>query len=304
MTRIDVAPPASTSLPADGLGSGPPESPHKRASFRHRHRKLLIVLACLLVILVSGIGIFLYMWNNNGPQQLSSNTAYQRFKSAHDPSAQAGTLRPHQGVYSYVGRANEHISLPPKSETEGPGMPGTVTYNADGCWVWRLDLSDSHWQSSTYCPSSGDLVSPGRAGWYRWDFVVMTISDTATFQCSTPEVVLPEIFRQGERFAFSCTGTNDPINTGAVVMTGYNQYVGTQTFTIGGQKVETLHFREVTTFSGGQTGTNTSDLWYSTANALPVHGTWNTKVSSPTVVGTSTLTAKASFTVSSLTPRS
>lgn len=306
MTGTDVAPRPSPSVPAGGdHDPHGGEIPDSRAPFRRRHRTALVVLACVLAALVAGMGVFVYLWNNNGPHQLSTNTVYQRFRSsARDPSGSAGSLRPQQGVYSYVGRASEHISLPPKSQTEGPGMPATVTYDSDGCWVWTLDLSDSHWQSSTYCPSDGDLVSPGRAGWYRWDFVVLTISDTATFQCSSPEIVLPEVFRPGEQFAFSCTGTNNPINTGAVLMTGYNQYIGPQTFTIAGRKVETLHFREVTRFSGGQSGTNTSDIWYSTADALPIHGTWVTKVSSPTIVGTSTLSAKASFTLASLTPRS
>lgn len=307
MTRAEVAPTPSTLVTgADRPPIPPPEeTPLGNGSFRRRHRKALIVLACLLAVLVSGIGVFVYLWNNTGPQQLSTATAYQRFRSsARDPSAQAGSLRPRQGVYTYSGRASEHVSLPPKSQTEGPGMPGTVTYDANGCWSWRLDLSDSHWQSSTYCPRGGDLVSTGRAGWYRWDFVVLTISDTATYSCATPEVILPEVFRQGERFAFSCTGTNNPINTGVVDMTGYNEYVGSRTFTIEGKKVETLHFREVTTFSGGQSGTNTSDMWYSTADALPIHGTWVTRVSSPTIVGTSILTAEASFTLASLTPRS
>ena len=49
-------------------------------------------------------------------------------------------------------------SAPSESQVEGPGIPGTVTYQSDGCWVWRLDYSDSHWQNVTFCPRDGNLV--------------------------------------------------------------------------------------------------------------------------------------------------
>ena len=204
-----------------------------------------------MVVIAADFCVFAYLWTHNGPHQLSTRTAYERFRSgANSQFVDPGTLRPHEGVYSYVGVAKEHISLPPKTQVEGPGMPGTVTYDRSGCWVWRMDHSDAHWQSSTYCARNGNLVLTGRAGWYRWDFVMLTIADTATFKCA-PGVTLPKLLRPGERFALSCKGTNEPINTGVVHMTGYNRYVG---------------------------------------------------VSSPTIVGTSTLTANGSFRLTSLEP--
>ena len=176
-------------------------------------------------------------------------------------------------------------------------------YQPDGCWVWRVDYSDSHWQSSTFCDLHGNLVEPGRGGWYRWNFVALSVADTATFTCS-PEVAIPAVLSVGQRFPFTCTGTNDPIHTAPVRMAGTNTYLGMRVLHIGGSRVTALGFRETAAFSGGQWGTNVSDLWVSTANGLPLMGDWTTKVSSPTFLGTSTLTGNASFTVHSLTPRS
>ena len=84
---------------------------------------------------------------------------------------------------------------------------------------------------------------------------------------------------------------------------GANEYVGAQTLTIAGTRVTTLHFHEVTHFGGGQTGYNIADTWFSTVNGLPVHGTWTTVVTSPTFLGTSTLTGKGDYSLSSLVPR-
>ena len=287
---------------AEGGGTTPPGP--RRRSFARRHRVGLLVTAAILVVVSSGAGVFVYEWNHSGPRELSVATAFQRFRSGLTGQVvDPGTLRPHEGVYSYKGTGHDHISVPPKSQVEGPVMPGTVSYQRDGCWVWRIDYSDSHWQSSTFCPRQGNLVEIGRAGWYRWSFVALAIADTATFTC-TPEVALPAVLQIGQAFPFTCTGTNNPINTGKVTMAGVNRYVGPATIRVAGTEVPTLHFHEVATFSGGQHGTNVSDLWFSTVNGLPVKGAWTTKVSSPTFLGTSTLTGGADFVLRSLTPRS
>ncbi len=68
-------------------------------------------------------------------------------------------------------------------------------------------------------------------------------------------------------------------------MKGTNRYVDPQTVRTGGTEVPTLHFREVSTLSGGQWGRNVSDTWFSTVDGLPVKGTWTTKVTSPTFLG-------------------
>jgi hypothetical protein len=296
---VTVTPPPTASPPT----ASPPTGPGRR-SFGRRHRVGLVVVAAIVVVVASGAGVFVYKWNHTNPHQLSTGAAYQQFRSGITGKVvDPGTLHPAQGVYRYTGSAHESVSLPPKSQSEGPGMPGTVSYQPDGCWVWRLDDSDSHWQSSTFCPRRGNLVEVGRAGWYRWNFVALVIADTATFTC-TPEVALPALLMVGQQFPFTCRGTNSPIRTSPVTMAGTNRYMGEQTLRVGDSQVTALHFREVSVFSGGQTGTNVADTWFSTVNGLPVHGTWRTEVHSPTALGTSTLTGSGSFSLASSTPRS
>ncbi len=273
--------------------------------FHRRHRLALIILATIVVVLAGGFGAFAYEWSHAGPHPLSASTAYQRFRSGTTGQfTDPGKLRPHEGVYPYTGTATERLTLPPKSQVEGPQIPGTVTYRSDGCWILRLDYSDSHWQNSTYCPRQGNLVEVGRAGWYRWNLVALSIADTATYNCSQPEIAIPALLHAGAQYAFSCTGTNKPLKIGPVKMVGTNEYLGVQTVEVAATDVVTLHFHEVTHFSGGQTGYNIADTWFSTVNGLPVRGTWKTVVTSPTFLGTSTLSGTGSFKLSSLTPRS
>jgi len=287
-----------------GDGSRVPDAAPRRP-FHRRHRVALIVVAMVVAVLAAGAGLFVYEWNHAGPHELSASTAYQRFRSgATGQFTDPGKLRPHEGVHSYTGRAAEHLTLPPKSQVEGPSIPGTVTYRPDGCWILRLDYSDSHWQNSTYCPRNGNLVEVGRAGWYRWNLVALSIADTATYTCSQSEIAIPAVLHSGALYSFSCTGTNKPLKMGPVTMAGTNEYMGVRTVKIAGTDVITLLFHEVTHFSGAQTGYNIADTWFSTVNGLPVRGTWKTVVTSPTFLGTSTLTGTGNYTLSSFTPRS
>jgi len=274
-----------------------------RPPFIRRHRRALRVMVVLVGLLVGAGAVFVWEWNHSGPGQLSGATALHRFRLGgsmvvSDP----GALHPRSGVYSYVGTGSDHVSVPPKTITEGPRFPGTVSYLPDGCWVFRVDYSDSHWQSNTYCARGGTLVEVGRAGWYRWNFVALQISDTATFTCG--EMAIPSVLRVGEQSGFACSGRNDPLNTGTVTMTGTTQYLGTQTMHVGGSAVLALHFRESARFEGGQSGSDTTDTWVSTVDGLPLRVAWSETVNTPSPLGTSTMTGRASFTLTSLVPRS
>ena len=60
---------------------------------------------------------------------------------------------------------------------------------------------------------------------------------------------------------------------------------------------------EHVTFSGGHTGFNVSDTWFSVGSGLPLRGTWHTNVSTPSPVGKPTLDAQGNFALKSVTPR-
>ena len=288
--------PQGAPRPTPAPAPRPPRGPLRR------HPVTTVALALLaLVVLVAGGGL-LYQWRYAGPHQVSGDSALGRLRAGGSVApADPGALRPAQGVYRFTGTAQEKLSFPPLSHTEGPAFPGTVTYARDGCWTFRLDYSTLHWQSTTYCPRGGNLVESGRAGWYRWFVGALAVSDTATFTCA--EMILPTGLSVGASFTFACRGTNAPLDTGTVFMSGTNRYLGAETVRVAGTAVTTLHFREVATVSGGQSGTSTADTWVATADGLPVKGTWSTSVRSPSPLGTSTLSGTGSFALASLQPR-
>ena len=276
----------------------PPPGPRRGVVRRHRVLTVLVVLLAL-VLLVTGGGL-LYQWRFAAPRPVSGADALERLRSGASAAADPGALRPAAGVYAYTGSAEEKLSFPPLSHREGPRFPGTVSYSSDGCWTFRLDYSTLHWQSTTYCPRGGALVESGRAGWYRWYVGAIAVADTATFTCA--EMILPRALTAGASYSFACRGTNAPIDTGTVLMSGTNRYLGAETLRVGGTSVACVHFREDARMTGGQTGTSTADTWVSVTDGLPVQGTWSTTVRSPSPLGTSTLTGSGRFALASLRP--
>jgi hypothetical protein len=85
-------------------------------------------------------------------------------------------------------------------------------------------------------------------------------------------------------------------------MHGTSTLVRATDLTIGTRRLASVLVSERVTFSGGQSGSNVSDTWFSVANGLPLRGTWQTRVSTSSPVGTSTLDAHGNFTLESMTP--
>jgi hypothetical protein len=269
---------------------------------RHRRHVLRWVLVGVAVVILAGGGVMTYLWFHSGAHALPTSVAIERFRQGGTSTADpAGTPAP--GVYSYVGSGTERISVPPKSQTEGPGIPGTVVNRPGGCFELRLDYSTAHWQSWTYCPHGGSLVSPTRAGYYNWDFVAFHVDDTSTFACDPAITTVSARIVPGTASTVDCTGSNDKLSIPPVHMLGTSTQVRTADVKVGKATYPAVLVTEHVTFSGGQTGFNDSNTWFSVATGFPLRGTWHTNVSTDSPVGTSTLDAHGNFALTSLTPR-
>lgn len=267
---------------------------------QHRLRRVLVAA---VVVLLAGTGVFLGLWFATGAHEVSLSTADKRFR--HDKGAAAGYVRPGrpaEGVYRYTGTGTNALSLPPKTQHDGPLIPGTVTYGADGCWRLHMDFSSNHYEYSTFCLKGDELLETRRGGWYRWDFVATTVGDTAAYTCGRGEVVLPGDRVRGRRFHFSCTGSNHPLKLGKVTLSGSARFAGYGSVLVAGHSVPAVHIVEVGRFSGGQTGTDYESTWYDRGDGLPLSGSWTTDVNTPTAVGTSTLDASGRYVLDSLVP--
>lgn len=263
---------------------------------RGRRRRRRVVLTVVAVAAAAVVGWL--SWNRSSARQVSQREALARFHPLR--SATGGPVRPAQGVYTYTGTGHESISIPPKSQAQGPEMPGTVTWRPDGCWVLRIDFSTNHWETWIYCPRPEGMVELGGQSFQRWPLVVTDVTNTSTFTCDPPAVTIRPAMRAGDRWQQSCRGTSTATK-GDAVSAGTYSFVGSDVVVVGSVRVPAFHFVQDRTLSGAQRGTQRADMWFRAPDGLPLRNERSVHVKTDSVVGTVTYTETGSFTLARAT---
>jgi hypothetical protein len=280
VTRIDGAPDATESTE---LAAATP-----RRSGRRRRRWILVIGG--IVVLLGAALLVRWIWFRSAARPVSVGEALARF----EPGDGAAAGRPAQGVYVYRGTGSESLSVPPKSQDQGPELPVTVTWRRGGCWVFRVDYSTNHWQTWNYCTSARGLEERGGQTFQRWDLVVTKVESLSTFSCDPPSVAIRSTMRAGDTWQQECRGSSNSVK-GRVVSRGPYRYVGEETLTVGATKVKAFHFRQERTLSGAQQGTQRADVWFRTTDGLPLRNVRSVTVDTDSIVGTVTYRESGSF---------
>ena len=268
-----------------------------------RHRGAWVAGA-VAVVVIAAVATFVVLWNRDTSQPVSMGEARRRAAAAgkdDGKSTSPAPLRPAAGVYLYRGEGTEHLDKPPKTQTQGPDIPGTVTHIDGGCWRLRVDYSTDHWQSWDYCPTGGGLTENAGAFFQRLDLVVAKVETTSTYTCDPPVDAIRATQRPGDHWMQECRGTSSG-TSGEVVSTGPYTYVGKEDLDIGGAPVEALHYHRLRNLSGGQTGTEDVNLWFDADTGLPLRNQRAITVRSSSLIGGVTYEENGSFQVASTTP--
>lgn len=242
------------------------------------------------------------VWGGSTGSEVTLDEASRRLDGDTTAPPTPAVLQPAAGVYRYRGEGTDSLSVPPKEQTQGPDMPATVEHGPNGCWTFRIDFHSNHWQTWEYCADDGRLVEKGGTSFQRWDFGVFAVDTTSTFTCADAVTVRLDA-APGDEWTQTCTGRGDDA-TGAAetTSTGPYRFVGRDTLNIGGRSVDAVHYRRKRTMSGGQRGTETSDVWFDAADALPLRNERLIQASTDTVIGETTYREEGTFELVELDP--
>lgn len=266
------------------------------------HRGAVVVGAAglgLVGLLLVGYGLLAlrlnwFPFHSAVGREVSLDDARRRFlEDRVDEDGGARPFTPAEGVYRYEGRGSESLSSPPRTQPEGPRIPGTVTYRPDGCWDLRLDYSTNHWRLWKFCASADALEQVGSRVFQRWDFGSFAVENLSTMACAPPGVVLEASMAVGDEWTSECRGENTQIS-GTTVSTGTHRLVANETLRIDGVEVEVAHFRDERIVSGAQSGTEEFDFWLR-ADGLLVKGIQRISVDSDSPLGKVTYTQESAF---------
>ena len=265
------------------------------------------MVAAFLVI--GAVATLAVLWNQDSAQPVSLDEAQERVASSDQNSddqngeAPSETIRPRPaaGVYEYIGEGTERLDVPPKTQTQGPEIPGTVTHLDDRCWRLRVDYSTLHWQSWDYCVDGTNLTEHAGAFFQRLDLVVAQVDTNSSSICDPPVDAIRADRQPSDETIQRCSGTSTG-TTGEVISEGPYTFVGTEGLDIGGTAVQALHYHRLRTLSGGQDGTEDVNVWFEPDTGLPLRNTREITVQSDSLVGGVTYTESGSFELTSLQP--
>ncbi len=300
-----------------------PDSATAAPPLRRRRRRTIAMVAA--VLLLSAGATLVVLWNRDTARPVSLDEAQERVavvdKSGDERVDEQGDEqgvdeqgvdqdvepsgttrpRPEAGVYQYLGEGSEHLDTPPKTQTQGPEMPGTVTHLDAGCWRLRVDYSTLHWQSWDYCVDGTTLTEHAGAFFQRLDLVVAQVDTNSSSICDPPVDAIRSDRQAGDQTIQRCTGTSTGTSS-EVISSGPYTFVGEERLDIGGTAVQALHYHRLRTLSGGQNGTEDVNVWFEPDTGLPLRNTREITVHSDSLIGEVTYTESGSFELTSLTP--
>ncbi|KAA0234867.1 MAG: hypothetical protein EDR02_07630 [Actinobacteria bacterium] len=273
-----------------------------------RRRRWPYILAAVLVVLAIGAGVFIWQYVTSKPGEAPLTEALEELQASTTTLGDSGNdgpvvkLRPAEGLYVYAGEGTERISFPPHSQEDGEQMPASVVHNADGCWTFKIDYNEWHWQDWLFCPDEDRMMETVGHTFQKWDFVAFTIENLSTFECEPPNAMIDPHAEPGDSWTQSCVGTNEQV-PGSTTTSGSYELVGTETLTVGDEEVQAYHYRQERQITGAQDGSQQSDWWFSTANGLPLKTIRGLVVDTDSPLGTITYTEDGTYELTSLAPQ-
>ncbi len=275
--------------------------PEERRERRIRWWAPLVALMGAAIVGSIAVGVMFAVREQPGPKPVEE--ALEEFGTGGAPATSiAGiAVRPPEGVYLVEGEGRETISFPPVEQIDGTTMPASIRHRVDGCFTFRIDYNEAHWQEWELCPEEDTLLETGGRTMHRWDFGVTSVDNMATFVCDPPVPFAIRESTSGDRRARACTATNDQVaepteQEGTLVL------VGTESVEVGGETLEAVHVRQAVTFSGGQTGESHTELWFSASDWMPLRGERDVRIESDSPIGAVTYTEQGHWQLTAVEP--
>lgn len=273
--------------PALDQGSPPPA--------HRRHRRWPWITVGVVFVAVAALAA-VFLFTGSSAKQVSLNQARSRL-----PAGQgAGPLgsRPSPGVYEYQGSGTDRLTLPPKTQPQGPSMPVTVTLRGADCWTFRVDFSTHHWQSWDFCRRGTDVRETGGQVWQLWPLGPMSLTNSTTVVCSPEALILPAQPVSDQTWTAHCSATSSAVK-GKMEASAVYRYLGRTTVTVDGAAVPAEHISITQTDQGSQTGTERYEMWIQPQSGLILRLDQDLQVDTPTPLGPSTYTQKGTLSLAS-----
>lgn len=177
--------------------------------------------------------------------------------AAEPPRDATAPAAPQAGVYRYATAGGEQLDVPGARHTYPPET--TITVVPGGCgYLSRWQPLQERSEETETCTAATPTLAR-----YRMYHEFLGQARYDEFTCSAGAFVYPPSLAPGTSWQARCDSADTTTQTAL-------ELVGSEVRDVGGQYVETLHLRYVTTFDGANRGTRRGDRWIAKADGLLV----------------------------------
>lgn len=248
------------------VGEAPVESPDPEPR-RRTLRVALWAVAIAGTLVVAAVVWFLL--GRESAEPLTSDDALEGFRATAGSAGEAQG-RPRAGVYRASASGSESIGIPGLDEDLGPDVPVTVTYSDEGCFTYRADFNSHHWRSWELCPDEDAIFSLVELqSWTARKAPAFDVKSLSTYTCEQPPPVLWDEMEPGEKRTGACTGTMDSDDSVTKDRASV-EVTGTESITVGTERVDAIRLRTVDELSEDQTGMEEGEWWLEPTTGLPL----------------------------------
>lgn len=187
-------------------------------------------------------------------------------------------------------------------QPQGPAMTATVTYLEDGCWEFRIEMSEFRSDLTTMCPTSdGGLQKKRELQTQLWDVpgigIVENFSDV---DCEQGDLVRPGM-QPDDSWTHLCGGVNSAVEGDYFSNASY-RFVAEETLDVGGETVEVYHLEENRQISGSSEGEMLVSWWFAKSDFRPMKSERTVSVVTDSDFGAISYTEEGDWLSSGLSP--
>jgi hypothetical protein len=257
-------------------------------------RKLLVVVVALLIIAAVAFGVHT-LGARDETDAVKSKDAAKLVQDSGTTDDIAPGARPAAGTYTYTGSGKESVSALGGSEHVFPSEVAVVVQldaDDDCMWTSNVVYVKQHIEERRYCTKGTKMTDLG----FTRKIEFFNQLQTTEYTCGADADRLRTSAKDGDSWSWTCTeGTSATSRYTATML-------GTETLTIGGDKVQVWHTKVTSKQTGDTVGGDTSEFWLD-KTGLPVKFTGDLKVKTKSVLGDTDFQEKFSYALTSLVPK-
>ncbi len=194
------------------------------------------------------------------------------------------------GVYVYETSGFEEIDALGGARHDYPAQ-SFMTLQAGGCGTKvRWDVLEERWSEWEVCDLDGVPALAAVDSFHRW----YGVADLGEWVCNSPGPLQPP--------APDVTAWTYECGTGASVETYRAELIGTETLVVGGEEVDTVHVRVVTSTEGRTNGSGKTDSWFLPGSPLVVRRIAAGDSVTPSAIGDVSYSERYELQLASLQP--